>query len=191
MSQALVRPAWTWDEYLEWEQRQDCRYELVDGQVHAMGGGTGSHDIICNNLRGEPRTQLRGGEFIQSGPNLKVRAGRNARYPHALIDYGARLETALHARKPVAVFEVLPTSTDWIDQGLKLRDYDSETCIRIYALISQDDTRALVYHRDVWGHLGIRGAEVLEGTDASLTIADLGVRISFANLYENTGLGLA
>ena len=55
MSEAREESEWTWDAYLEWESRQPVRHELVDGQVHAMGGGTAEHDAIGNNLRGELR----------------------------------------------------------------------------------------------------------------------------------------
>ena len=75
MSGARQRGNWTWDAYLEWEAGQSIRYELVDGEVYAMTGGTTAHDIVCNNLRGEPcRFQ---------GPDLKVKVGRNGRYPDA------------------------------------------------------------------------------------------------------------
>ena len=112
-----------------------------------MGGGTAEHDTIGNNLRGELRAQLRGKPCRPHGPDLKVRAGghvlgldpRNGRYPDALIDCGPRVPGALYAQEPVAVFEVLPKSTGWIDQSLKLRDYDATPSIRTYVLISQDE----------------------------------------------------
>ena len=44
-----------------------------------------------------------------------------------LIDCGPRVPGALYAQEPVAVFEVLPKSTGWIDQSLKLCDYDADT----------------------------------------------------------------
>ena len=133
MSEAMRQTSWTWEAYLDWEARQPIRYELVDGQVHAMGGGTAEHDTIGNNLRGELHTQLRGKPCRPHGPDLKVRAGghvvgldpRNGRYPDALIDCGPRVPGALYAQEPVAVFEVLSKSTGWIDQSLKLRDYDA------------------------------------------------------------------
>jgi Uma2 family endonuclease len=53
------RKPWTWDAYLDWEGKQPIRYELVDGQVYAMGGGTLAHDVIANNLRREMAAQLR------------------------------------------------------------------------------------------------------------------------------------
>src|SRR5258708_502050 len=60
MSEASLQYTWTWEAYLEWEAAQPVRYELVDGQVYAMGGGTAEHDTIGNNLRRELWTALRG-----------------------------------------------------------------------------------------------------------------------------------
>ena len=51
MSEAKLRSRWTWEAYLDWEAHQPIRYELVDGQVYAMGGGTAEHDTIGKHLR--------------------------------------------------------------------------------------------------------------------------------------------
>jgi Uma2 family endonuclease len=91
---------------------------------------------------------------------------------------------ALHAQEPVAVFEVLSKSTGWIDQNLKLRDYDTTPTIRTYVLISQDEMRAMVYTRDEDGRLGIQSAVLLEGTDASIGIPEFGLTLPFSILYE-------
>ena len=184
MSEAKRQTSWTWEAYLDWEARQPIRYELVDGQVYAMGGGTAEHDIIGNNLRGELRTQMRGNPCRPHGPDFKVRAGNDGRYPDAFIDCGPRVPGALYAQKPVAVFEVFSKSTGWIDQSLKLRDYDATPTIRTYVLISQDEPRAMVYTRDENGRLGIQSAVLLEGADASIEIPEFGLSLSFSILYE-------
>jgi Uma2 family endonuclease len=184
MPEAMRQSNWTWEAYLEWEARQPIRYELVDGQVYATGGGTTEHDTIGNNLRGELRSQLRGQPCRPQGPDLKLRAGKDGRYPDALIDCGPRVAGALHAQEPVAVFEVLSKSTGWIDQGLKLRDYDATPTIRIYVLISQDEQRAMVYQRDEAGRLGIQNAIILAGADATIEVAGVGVSLPFSALYE-------
>jgi hypothetical protein len=44
MSEAKRQATWTWEAYLDWDARQPIRYELVDGQVHAMVGGTAEHN---------------------------------------------------------------------------------------------------------------------------------------------------
>jgi len=184
MLEATQQTSLTWEAYMDWEACQPIRYELVDGQVYAIGGGTAQHDTIGNNLRAELVAQLRGEPCRPQGPDLKVRAGRDGRYPDALIDCGPRVPGALHAQEPVVVFEVLSKSTGWIDQSLKLRDYDATPTIRTYVLISQDEQRAMVYTRDESGRPGIQSAILLEGAGASIEIPDLGVALPFAILYE-------
>ena len=184
MSQATQRGPWSWDGYLDWEARQPVRHELVDGQVHAMGGGTAEHDTIGNTLRAELRDQLRGTPCRVQGPDLKVKAGQDARYPDALIDCGPRVPGALVAQDPVAVFEVLSRSTAWIDQSLKLRDYDATPGIRHYVLISQDEPRVLVYQRDEQGRLGVQAARLVEGMDAAIVLDEFGISIPLPVLYE-------
>ncbi len=188
MSGVAQRTIWTWDAYLEWEVQQPVRYELVDGQVHAMGGGPAEHDTIANNLRAELRTRLRGTPCRAQGPDLKVRAGRDGRYPDAIIDCGPRVAGALLAQEPRAVFEVLSRSTAWIDQGLKLRDYDATASIQYYVLVSQDEYRAMIYTRDGNGRLGIQNAVLLEGAEASIDLAEFSLSIAFSVLYEGVEL---
>lgn len=188
MSEAQRPTPWTWKDYLDWECRQPVRHELVDGRVYAMGGGTAEHDTLGNNLRGELRARLRGSRCRAQGPDLKVKAGDNVRYPDALIDCGPRVPGALHAQEPVAVFEVLSKTTAWIDQTLKLRDYDAVPSIRTYALISQDEMRALIYTRDNTGRLSIHGSALLEGAGAEIVIPDLGLTLPFASLYEDVSV---
>jgi Uma2 family endonuclease len=184
MSEARQQTNCNWSAYLDWEARQPIRYELVDGQVQAMGGGTAEHDSIGNNLRAALHAQPRGQPCRAHGPDLKVKAGQDGRYPDALIDCGPRVPRALYAQQPVAVFEVLSKSAGWIDQSLKLRDYDATPTIRTYALIGQDEKRAMVYRRDAAGRLSIQSAILLDGADASIDIPDLGLALPFAKLYE-------
>jgi hypothetical protein len=51
MSEAKRQATWTWEAHLDCECRRPIRHELVDGQVHAMGGGTAEHDTIGKHLR--------------------------------------------------------------------------------------------------------------------------------------------
>ena len=185
MSEAPLLSAWTLEAYLDWEATQPLRYELVDGQIYAVVGGTSYHDIIGNNLRSELRAALRGKKCRAQGPELKVMAGGNVRYPDALIDCGPLARGTVQVQEPTAVFEVLSKSTAWIDQSLKLRDYDATPSIRTYVLISQDEPRALIYTRDESGHLGPAGGALLEGMKSSIDIPEYGISIPFPALYED------
>jgi Uma2 family endonuclease len=184
MSQARRRERWTWEAYLDWEARQPIRHELVDGEVHAMVGGTLAHDMICNNLRAALHATLRGGPCRPHGPDLKVKANSDGRYPDALIDCGPLVLDAQVAIEPVAVFEVLSPSTAWFDQTLKLRAYDATPTIRYYVLISQTEPRALIYTRAADGRLDTREAVLLEGMDAAIAIPEFDLTFPFVDLYE-------
>ena len=188
MAEALRQTGWTWDEYLAWEAAQPIRYELVDGQVHAMGGGTAEHDTIGNDLRAELRERLRGTACRAQGPDLKVAAGESGHYPDALIDCGPRVPGSVTAQSPVAVFEVLSQSTSWIDQGKKVRDYDAVPGIGRYVLISQDEPRALVYARGAGGHLSISGATFVTGLPDSIPVPEAGIELPMDRLYEGLTL---
>ncbi len=182
MSITQRRRDWTWEDYLAWEARQEMRYELVDGEVFAMTGGSRAHDRIANNLRATLWTQLQDGSCLPHGPDLKVRAGRNGRYPDALIDCGN--SNPLFAENPVAVFEVLSRSTAWVDHGMKLRDYDATPSVRHYVLVDQDRPRAMVYRRDDSLHLSAAAVTMLDGLDAVVEFPDLGFSIALDMIYK-------
>jgi Uma2 family endonuclease len=180
-----VRERWSWDAYLAWEAKQDIRHEFVDGEVRAMTGGSLRHDTIANNLRFALFGALRGRPCRVQGPDLKIATNTgNARYPDALIDCGRFVPTAILAQQPVAVFEVLSRSTAWVDQGSKLRDYDATPSVRYYALISQDELRAMLYTRDADGVLRIRNAAIIEGADGTIALPSLGVTLTLGALHD-------
>ena len=189
----------SWPEYLAWEATQPTKYELVDGEVRAMTGGTGEHDTICNNLRGELRERLRGKPCRPQGPDLKVRTGTgNGRYPDALIDCGRREIGDVQAKEPVVVFEVLSqrnreaicaSSTSWIDLNEKFDDYDATPTIRHYVLIFQDQVRVMAYGRDDQGQFDRRRATVLRDGGESPSIPSLELSLPLAALYEDVDLG--
>lgn len=47
-------------EYLEWEERQEIKYEYINGEVFAMTGGTIPHTTIALNLASALKSHLRG-----------------------------------------------------------------------------------------------------------------------------------
>jgi Uma2 family endonuclease len=184
MPEAQPRP-WSWQAFLDWQAQQPVRHEFLDGQVYAMGGGTAAHDTIANNLRDALRAALRGRPCRPHGPDMMVATGTgNGRYPDALIDCGRFVPTALHAQEPAAVFALLSRSTAWVDQSLKLRDYDATPSITHYVLISQDEKRAMVYTRGADGRLDIRNAALVDGADGEIALPGLDLVLRLGPLYE-------
>ena len=60
-----------------------------------VGGGTTAHDMTCNNLRAALHAGLRGKPCRPQGPDLKVKAERNGRYPDALGSWRKRATVEL------------------------------------------------------------------------------------------------
>lgn len=88
---ALQAPL-TLDAFLEWEERQTERYELVGGIVRMMAGGTEDHDRIGLNIAAALRTRLRGTPCYAHGSNLKVlsREAGASMYPDVFVRCGGR-----------------------------------------------------------------------------------------------------
>jgi Uma2 family endonuclease len=184
MAEPRLKPM-TWDAYLEWEETQPVRYELINGEVYAMGGGTAAHDRIGNRLRSGLETTLRGRSCRPHGPDMKVQTGSgNGRYPDALIDCGRFVPTALQAQEPTAVFEVLSRSTAWKDQNEKFDDYDATPTIKHYVLIFQDEIRAMIYTRTDNGVLDRGVAIVLRSLDEHIALPGSEITLPMALLYE-------
>ena len=66
-------------------------YSLLRASAASGGPDVGDRDTIGNNLRATLHTQLRGKSCRPHGPDLKVRAARDGRYPDALVDGGPHL----------------------------------------------------------------------------------------------------
>ncbi|MEH2168245.1 MAG: Uma2 family endonuclease [Nostoc sp.] len=60
-------------EYLEWEEHQDIKYEYINGEVFAMTGGTILHNDIALNLASTLKSYLRRGLCGVNIADAKVR----------------------------------------------------------------------------------------------------------------------
>ncbi len=69
------RPLMTFDEFLDWERRQETRHEFLDGIAVAMAGGTEAHNIVRNNLLVGSMTKLRGRPCRPFPSDMLVRTG--------------------------------------------------------------------------------------------------------------------
>lgn len=176
------------DEFLTWEDRQERRFELVDGQAVMMAGGTQAHALIAANIVAALRPLLRGRPCRPSGSDLRlpIPATGNSRYPDVTVDCGRFDPAARDASEPRIVFEVLSDSTGWYDQTRKLRDYDGIPSIRQYVCVSQSERRVLAWRRDGAGRL-VPDPVIVDGA-LSLDLEGPAIHLPLAAIYEETGL---
>jgi Uma2 family endonuclease len=82
----LRKPRMTREEFFDWAQGQDIRYEFDGFEPVGMTGGNISHSQITQNILVSLRTRLRGGNCRPLGPDAGVATiGDAVRYPDALV----------------------------------------------------------------------------------------------------------
>ena len=150
MSQPAQRLAFTYDDYLEWEQRQPERHEYVRCEVFAMAGTTDRHNEISGNFYTLLRQHLRGTSCRVYVADVKIRveAADCGFYPDLQVTC-AESDRAdrLVKRSPVLVVEVLSDSTASFDLGDKFAAYQQLDSLREYVLVDQERIRIHVYRR--------------------------------------------
>ena len=75
------------EEYLEFEHHSDIKHEYVDGEVYAMAGTGGVHNIISGNLYMSLRNNLQGSTCRTYFADMKVKLaqGKNFSIPILLL----------------------------------------------------------------------------------------------------------
>lgn len=146
----------SFQEYLEWEARQDCKYEYVNGAVYAMTGGTIPHSAIAVNLLASLRPHLRGRSCQVLSSDAKVALSETGPgfYPDLSVTCDPRDQGAIEAiRYPCIVVEVLSPSTESYDRGTKFADYRCLESLREYVLVSSDRMNVEIFRlneRNKW-----------------------------------------
>jgi Uma2 family endonuclease len=170
-------------EFYAWQEGQQARYELVNGQpVKMMAGARNVHDDIVVNLIGELRNQLRGSgcrPFTGDG-SLETRPGR-IRRPDVGVDCGPRDPNGTKAALPKAVIEVLSPSTRDFDTFGKLDEYKETASVDYVVLVEPNEPLALVWRRDAdRGWIESRAI----GLDAAIELRGIGVTLAMPAIYE-------
>ncbi len=183
MNVALRQPM-TVEEFLDWEGRQELRYEFDGFQPVAMTGGTRAHDAIQVNVVIALGSRLRGKSCRVNGSNLKIEVMGSIRYPDAYVTCGSIQLDGMVAPDPVVIFEVLSKGTARTDRIVKNHEYASTSSVQRYVMLEQAQIAGTMFERvgDDWvGHL--------LGANSILTMPEIGIELPLAELYE--GLDMA
>jgi Uma2 family endonuclease len=177
---AVLHAPMTLAAFLDWENRQDVKYEFDGFQPVAMTGATEVHAAIQRNLIGLLYNRLRGHSCRAYGSELKIQTGESIRYPDAFVVCSpAPLGRTLVVTDPVIVFEILSESTSTTDRIVKNQEYRDTPSIQRYVIVEQTTMAATVFDRtaDDWvGHLQIG--------DTVLALREIGTELAMADIYE-------
>ncbi|HEX4767942.1 MAG TPA: Uma2 family endonuclease [Lichenihabitans sp.] len=191
----LKQPAMSPEEYLDWHQRQDERYEYVDGAPQLkhvrwdgprmMVGATQAHMLLSFNVAKELDRQLRDGRCRAVVADGKVVTPRgNYRYPDVAVDCGPFSATSTVLAEPNLVVEIWSKSTRWIDLTRKLDDYRSMATVQAVLFLSQETCSGQLWTRgEPWD------LAELDGREAEAAIPSLGLTLPFATIYQGLDVG--
>jgi len=177
-------PVWTVEDFLAWERQQEERYELIDGIIVAMVGGTIDHRIIIDNLVAVLRDGIKSRRCRAYSDGVKVAIGSQVYYPDVVVSCARQEPKSDFLKDPVLIAEVLSKTTADFDRGRKWMYYQSLDCLLYYLLISQDRQRIDVYARDgnAWRY------SVIGDGDGELTLPALDCVVELDQVYRQTGL---
>jgi Uma2 family endonuclease len=141
-------------DYLAWERLQPERHEFFDGEVFAMAGGSLRHNALSSNVTAALHAALhgRGCILLSSDQRVGVGAGERYVYPDVTVVCGA--VALVHATNdvianPTILVEVLSSSTEQYDRGLKWEGYQRIESLTDYVLVSQSEPRIEHFSREL------------------------------------------
>jgi Uma2 family endonuclease len=167
-------------EFLEWEDRQELRYEFDGVEPGAMTGSTVGHATIQGNLAIAIGGRLRGKPCRFYGSDLKIRvADDHIRYPDGMVVCSPVDPAAKVVHDPVVLFEAPSPSTAAKDRIVKAREYQATPSVKRYVMLEQDRIGATVHVRaqDGWSVLVLKD-------DDTVDMPEIGLAIPLSEFYE-------
>lgn len=186
VAQTALRP-WTLPEFFAWQERQEERYELVDGvPLRMMAGASNRHDAIVMNLLLALGNRLRGARctpFTGDGA-VQTRPGQ-IRRPDAGVDCGARDPEGYVAVEPKLLVEVLSPSTRDFDTFEKLAEYKALPSVDHILYVEPNRAEVALWSRDAERNWSMAR---IEDTAAAIELPSLGMSLPLAEIYDGIEL---
>ena len=174
------------EDYLRLEREAEFKHEYYEGEIRAMAGAKYAHNLICMNLGGEVRSQLRGKScaVVGSDQRLQILSGRAYVYPDLTVVCGPpefnenkTLDTLLN---PTLLVEVLSPSTGNHDRGEKFMYYRQIPSLRQYLILDAQSVHAELYSLDELGRWVLTETRDLS---AVLNLSSVGCQVPLVEAY--------
>jgi Uma2 family endonuclease len=187
MNVAMQKP-WTVERFLDWEVRQELRYEFDGVRPVAMTGGTFEHDAIQVNLLRALANRLDGKPCRVHGNSLKIQVMDSIRYPDAFVSCVPMQRGATVVHEPVVIFEILSDSTAHMDRMVKNREYAGTESVRRYVMLEQRSVGGMMFSR---GAAGDEWVGRILSEDTVIGMPEIAVELPIAELYANLDFSAA
>ena len=171
------------EDFLAWVWEQDYKYELIEGRLVMMAGGSRNHSRIAVNATIALGTRLAGQPCLPFSSDFLVEGdSRNRYYPNVTAACG---ETRDFTDQPVLIIEVLSPTTMREDLGPKRRNYMRIPSLRYLLYLWQDGLKARLYVPSEGSDAPPREFDDL---DAAIDLPALGLSLPLRELYRDVVL---
>ena len=175
------------EEFLDFAESSEDRYEYIDGELIQMTGGKLNHFRIINRIQTLLERLLEVTDCEVLGSGMLVRVGDESLVAPDVCVVCGQPETEADTRillNPILVVEVTSPSSVDHDRVVKRAFYESVASIQAYLIVDQHRMLAELYTRSETGwHLRAfsrPGDEIpLEALDCRLSLSDIYQRVEF------------
>jgi Uma2 family endonuclease len=182
-------PAYSYDEYLRFEDTNPARHEYFDGHILAMAGGTPAHARLQAAVLFALERRLEGHtcQAFPSDLRVRIEATRIATYPDVTVICGpvqTGPEDPNAALNPTLIVEVLSDHTEAYDRSEKFDHYCRIPSLQIYILVSHRERRIETRRRaDDGGWI-----EKYNGRGETVPLEALGIELTVDEIYDRSSL---
>ena len=171
------------DEFLRWAEAREGRYELKEGRVVMMTGGSKNHGRVTGAVLLALARRLDPALWSVTASDIAVDIGDGIRYPDILAEPMDDLGAAHSTKTPVFIGEILSPSSLALDLHIKAAEYMSLPSLECYFVAAQDEPRVWVWQRGAGGVFPAKPAE-FDSREKIVGIACLGVSFPLAEIYR-------
>jgi Uma2 family endonuclease len=172
------------DEFLAWAETHPGRYELFDGEVHAMSPEGAGHAEVKFAVQAALAAGIQGRRLpchmLPDGMTVRIDEGM-AYEPDALVYCGPKVpRSALEIPNPIVVVEVLSPSTGRIDATRKLAAYFRLPSIVHYLIVDPKEPLVIHHARGSGDKIDTRIV-----TQGSILLDPPGIEIALSDIYQS------
>lgn len=174
---------YTVEEYFALEEASEERHLYYRGEIFAMSGGLGTHNIVVQNCVIGLRNALRGKGCRVYAENIRlaVREGELYTYPDVMVTcHPDDSPEKIMMHHPVLIMEVLSPGTESHDRVWKFSRYTQLASLQHYLLVSANSWLVEWYRREP---SGVWSFTPLASQDDVVTIPELQIQLSLTDIY--------
>lgn len=165
------------------------KHELIQGEVVRMAGASPEHNAIQSNFQFEVRLLLRQENSLYQvyGSDQKIYAAPSVfLYPDIVVlPINAQFDQNDALRNPVAIVEVLSSSTEDYDKDEKFALYQQIKSLRHYVLIEQGCVSVTHHERSANGVWALAGTYQNRADILPLSLDDVQIAVSVGEIYRS------